>query len=248
MLHLDLTCVFLVGPSEALNQGEPVDLDALMADLCTIENELSTIGKPGGGSMRGSSARQKAAGRVTVAPAAGSGGSSGGSTSSSTRASPAGSVRQGRPLASNLSLDDITAQLEKASLSMDEAARQTSSGSSCSSSTSSCSSAGTTTTAAATTMRRPSATSLPPQQQQQQLRRTGSVGGGSEVDGRSVGHSSRSSASASSMDSLDMEKGPRGPEKDEGPGAPNSQVAHGQSNTEVRIHRPIFCRWVQGRR
>lgn len=29
--------------SEALNQGENVDLDALMADLCSIEQELSTI-------------------------------------------------------------------------------------------------------------------------------------------------------------------------------------------------------------
>ena len=29
--------------AEALNQGENVDLDALMADLCSIEQELSTI-------------------------------------------------------------------------------------------------------------------------------------------------------------------------------------------------------------
>uniref|UniRef100_A0A3P8T5J6 Ras association (RalGDS/AF-6) and pleckstrin homology domains 1 n=1 Tax=Amphiprion percula TaxID=161767 RepID=A0A3P8T5J6_AMPPE len=85
--------------NEALNQGDNVDLDALMADLCSIEQELSTINtKP---------------------------------NSSST--SPAGTIRaptghHGRPaLASNFSLDDITAQLEKASLSMDEAARQTSS-------------------------------------------------------------------------------------------------------------------------
>uniref|UniRef100_A0A667X2T2 Ras association (RalGDS/AF-6) and pleckstrin homology domains 1 n=1 Tax=Myripristis murdjan TaxID=586833 RepID=A0A667X2T2_9TELE len=35
--------------NEALNQGENVDLDALMADLCSIEQELSTISKPGGG-------------------------------------------------------------------------------------------------------------------------------------------------------------------------------------------------------
>ncbi|XP_071467841.1 ras-associated and pleckstrin homology domains-containing protein 1-like [Marmota flaviventris] len=30
--------------NEALNQGETVDLDALMADLCSIEQELSSIG------------------------------------------------------------------------------------------------------------------------------------------------------------------------------------------------------------
>lgn len=36
--------------TEALNQGENVDLDALMADLSSIEQELSTINsKPGGG-------------------------------------------------------------------------------------------------------------------------------------------------------------------------------------------------------
>uniref|UniRef100_A0A4W5MS02 Ras association (RalGDS/AF-6) and pleckstrin homology domains 1b n=1 Tax=Hucho hucho TaxID=62062 RepID=A0A4W5MS02_9TELE len=93
--------------NEALNQTtETVDLDALMADLCSIEQELSTIGN------------------------------SGGSTSSSTRASPASTIRggssnsHGRPSASNFSLDDITAQLEQASLSMDEAAHQTSSSSS----------------------------------------------------------------------------------------------------------------------
>uniref|UniRef100_A0A3Q3GJJ5 Ras association (RalGDS/AF-6) and pleckstrin homology domains 1 n=1 Tax=Labrus bergylta TaxID=56723 RepID=A0A3Q3GJJ5_9LABR len=76
--------------NEALNQGENVDLDALMADLCSIEQELSTI------------------------------------NSKPNSATPTG--HHGRPaLASNFSLDDITAQLEKASLSMDEAARQTSS-------------------------------------------------------------------------------------------------------------------------
>uniref|UniRef100_A0A673ZEM2 Ras association (RalGDS/AF-6) and pleckstrin homology domains 1 n=1 Tax=Salmo trutta TaxID=8032 RepID=A0A673ZEM2_SALTR len=89
--------------NEALNQGgDSVDLDSLMADLCSIEQELTTIGKPN------AKLRQK--------PTAG------------TRASPASTVaaRHGRPMASNLSLDDITAQLEQASLSMDEAARQSS--------------------------------------------------------------------------------------------------------------------------
>uniref|UniRef100_A0A672NSN9 Ras-associated and pleckstrin homology domains-containing protein 1-like n=1 Tax=Sinocyclocheilus grahami TaxID=75366 RepID=A0A672NSN9_SINGR len=144
--------------NEAINQGETVDLDALMADLCSIEQELSTIG----------------------------------STSSSTRASPASTVcggsSQSRPLASNISLEDITAQLEKASLSMDEAARQTSESSSSSSSSYS----------SATLSHPPSNT---------HHRRTGSVGTVSDQEVRSIGHSSRSSinsASASSMDSLDI--------------------------------------------
>uniref|UniRef100_A0A3B5PV67 Ras association (RalGDS/AF-6) and pleckstrin homology domains 1a n=1 Tax=Xiphophorus maculatus TaxID=8083 RepID=A0A3B5PV67_XIPMA len=96
--------------NEALNQGENVDLNALMADLSSIEQELSTINTK---SSSSSSSMLWCCVQV--------------------RASPAGTIRspsgqQGRPpLASNFSLDDITAQLEKASLSMDEAARQTSS-------------------------------------------------------------------------------------------------------------------------
>lgn len=40
----------LCASAEALNQGENVDLDALMADLSSIELELSTINsKPNGG-------------------------------------------------------------------------------------------------------------------------------------------------------------------------------------------------------
>ncbi|XP_062312790.1 ras-associated and pleckstrin homology domains-containing protein 1a isoform X1 [Osmerus eperlanus] len=191
--------------NEALNQGgDSVDLDALMADLCSIEQELSTIGKPNNTGMTRlgvpgePKVRQKPpAGRSSSAKhAGGSGGSSGGSTSSSTRASPASTVRGGSvhsrtPLASNFSLDDITAQLEQASLSMDEAARQSSSHSlgSASSSSSSYSS----------TMRRPASS-------HRHHRRTGSVGTVSEHEARSIVHSSRSSinsASASSMDSLD---------------------------------------------
>ncbi|XP_062259100.1 ras-associated and pleckstrin homology domains-containing protein 1a isoform X2 [Platichthys flesus] len=210
--------------NEALNQGENVDLDALMADLCSIEQELSTADKKpnSAGSMArlgltdtkvrqkppaGRSGRQQPAGSSSGGggsssnSVSGGGGSSGASSSSSsTRASPAGTIRaptgqHGRPaLASNFSLDDITAQLEKASLSMDEAARQTSSLSLSSAST--CSSA---------TMRRPGST-------QRQHRRTGSVGTVSEHEARSIVHSSRSSVtsasgvsvnSASSMDSLD---------------------------------------------
>uniref|UniRef100_A0A3B3YC13 Ras association (RalGDS/AF-6) and pleckstrin homology domains 1b n=1 Tax=Poecilia mexicana TaxID=48701 RepID=A0A3B3YC13_9TELE len=101
--------------NEALNQGDTVDLDALMADLCSIEQELSTISKPNSASRSQNKGQQR-----------GPGG----------RTSPASTVRGGstssRPAASNISLDDITSQLEKASLSMDEAAplRRPSSGSS----------------------------------------------------------------------------------------------------------------------
>ncbi len=161
-----------------------------MADLCSIEQDLSTIGKPMSKTSDGKF-RQKPTGRSASTKHTG-GGSSGGSTSSSTRASPASTVRDGssqsRPLASNFSLDDITAQLEKASLSMDEAARQTSESSSSSSSSYS----------SATLSHPPSNT---------HHRRTGSVGTVSDQEVRSIGHSSRSSvnsASASSMDSLDI--------------------------------------------
>ncbi|XP_054471053.1 LOW QUALITY PROTEIN: ras-associated and pleckstrin homology domains-containing protein 1a [Anoplopoma fimbria] len=218
--------------NEALNQGENVDLDALMADLCSIEQELSTVNakpnsigsmarlgltdtkvrqkppagrssrqQPAGGSSSGGGGGGGGGGGSSSNSVSGGGGSSGASSSSSSaRASPAGTIRvpaghHGRAaLASNFSLDDITAQLEKASLSMDEAARQTSSHS--------LSSASSYTSA---TMRRPGSS-------QRQHRRTGSVGTVSEHEARSIVHSSRSSVtsasgvsvnSASSMDSLD---------------------------------------------
>ncbi|XP_017276702.1 ras-associated and pleckstrin homology domains-containing protein 1a [Kryptolebias marmoratus] len=203
--------------NEALNQGENVDLDALMADLSSIEQELSTISpKPSSSSSMtrlgltdtkvrqkppaGRSNRQQPVGGPGGGSSVGSGGGSSSSSSSSTRVSPAGTIRaqsghQGRaPLASNFSLDDITAQLEKASLSMDEAARQSSSHS--------LSSASSYTSAS---VRRPGSS-------QRQHRRTGSVGTVSEHEVRSIVHSSRSSVtsasgvsvnSASSMDSLD---------------------------------------------
>uniref|UniRef100_A0A665TTZ3 Ras association (RalGDS/AF-6) and pleckstrin homology domains 1b n=1 Tax=Echeneis naucrates TaxID=173247 RepID=A0A665TTZ3_ECHNA len=82
--------------NEALNQGDTVDLDALMADLCSIEQELNTISRPNSTSR----------GQIEIQT-----GLRGGSANT-------------RPAASNISLDDITSQLEKASLSMDEAARQ----------------------------------------------------------------------------------------------------------------------------
>ncbi|XP_071210400.1 ras-associated and pleckstrin homology domains-containing protein 1-like isoform X1 [Salvelinus alpinus] len=188
--------------NEALNKGgDSVDLDSLMADLCSIEQELSTIGKPNSGKNRlgvpgDAKLRQKPpAGRTTTKGHGGAGGSgggtssSGGSASSSTRASPASTVAARRPLASNLSLDDITSQLEQASLSMDEAGRQ-SSHSLASGSTSSSSSS---------TMRRPAS-------HRHTHRRTGSVGTVSEHAVRSISQSSWSSvtsASASSVDSLD---------------------------------------------
>uniref|UniRef100_A0A4W6G3V1 Ras association (RalGDS/AF-6) and pleckstrin homology domains 1b n=1 Tax=Lates calcarifer TaxID=8187 RepID=A0A4W6G3V1_LATCA len=106
--------------NEALNQGDTVDLDALMADLCSIEQELNTISRPNSTARGQSKGQQRAPG----------------GRSASTKHT--GTIRGGsvsaRPAASNISLDDITSQLEKASLSMDEAARQTSSSSSSSSS------------------------------------------------------------------------------------------------------------------
>uniref|UniRef100_A0A8C1KX43 Wu:fj59g11 n=1 Tax=Cyprinus carpio TaxID=7962 RepID=A0A8C1KX43_CYPCA len=103
--------------NEALNQGDAVDLDALMADLCSIEQELSTIGKPSTTSSRlGLTGDTK----VRQKPPAGR------SHSTKHTGSSMGSSSNRTPLASNFSLDDITAQLEKASQSMDEAARQSS--------------------------------------------------------------------------------------------------------------------------
>lgn len=160
-----------------------------------------------------------------------------GSASSSTRASPANTVRGGsataRPAASNISLDDITSQLEKASLSMDEAARQTSSSSSSSSSFSS------------STIRRPSSGSSGGGGQH---RRTGSVGAVTEQDAPSQRSSVNSAcASASSMDSLDTDKVTGG--EVESQGSPISQ-GQNQTNTEVRAtlkhtHRRIrWFKWV----
>ncbi|XP_069839509.1 ras-associated and pleckstrin homology domains-containing protein 1 isoform X4 [Dendropsophus ebraccatus] len=103
--------------NEALNQGESVDLDALMADLCSIEQELSTIGSQSSKNTLKSHERRSSqkppAGRTS-------------SKQSSLRGLPSSSSgRITKPSHANFSLDDITAQLEQASLSMDEAARQT---------------------------------------------------------------------------------------------------------------------------
>ncbi|XP_054915762.1 ras-associated and pleckstrin homology domains-containing protein 1a isoform X1 [Poeciliopsis prolifica] len=240
--------------NEALNQGENVDLNALMADLSSIEQELSTINtKSSSGSMTrqgltdtkvrqkppaGRSSRQQSVGGSGGGignSVSGGGGSSGASSSSSsTRASPAGTIRspsghQGRPpLASNFSLDDITAQLEKASLSMDEAARQTSSHS--------LSSASSYTSAS---VRRPGSS-------QRQHRRTGSVGTVSEHEVRSFVHSSRSSItsasgisvnSASSMDSLDsvLRSESDGLQPSEGSGQAHPSTEHSYLDRETSL-------------
>ncbi|XP_077584794.1 ras-associated and pleckstrin homology domains-containing protein 1a isoform X2 [Stigmatopora nigra] len=204
--------------NEALNQGENADLDALMADLSSIEQELSTVNSKQNSSVArlgltdtkvcqkppaGPKGRkQSAGGSVDSSRGNGvtcGGGSGASSSCSSTKASPASTIRitQGqqerRGLSSNFSLDDITSQLEKASMSIDEAAHQSSSHSLGSTSTM-------------------SATLRWPESSQEQHRRTGSVGTVSDHEERSVVNSSRSSTtsasaisvnSASSMDSLD---------------------------------------------
>lgn len=102
--------------NEALNQGDAVDLDALMADLCSIEQELSSIGSQSSRNTLKSHERKASqkppAGRTST-------------KQSSLRGLPSSSGKITKPSHANYSLDDITAQLEQASLSMDEAARQT---------------------------------------------------------------------------------------------------------------------------
>ncbi|KGL97438.1 Ras-associated and pleckstrin homology domains-containing protein 1 [Charadrius vociferus] len=103
--------------NEALNQGETVDLDALMADLCSIEQELSSIGSH--------SANNAAMKRLATEPKAQKPPTSRPSTKhSSMKGLSSSSGKVTKPSHPNVSLDDITAQLEKASLSMDEAAQQ----------------------------------------------------------------------------------------------------------------------------
>ncbi|NWW51563.1 RAPH1 protein, partial [Pedionomus torquatus] len=103
--------------NEALNQGETVDLDALMADLCSIEQELSSIGSH---SANNAAVKRLATESKTQKPP-----SSRPSTKhSSMKGLSSSSGKVTKPSHANVSLDDITAQLEKASLSMDEAAQQ----------------------------------------------------------------------------------------------------------------------------
>ncbi|KAF4796775.1 Ras association (RalGDS/AF-6) and pleckstrin like proteiny domain 1 [Turdus rufiventris] len=103
--------------NEALNQGETVDLDALMADLCSIEQELSSFGSH--------SANNAAVKRLATEPKTQKPPASRPSTKhSSVKGLSSSSAKATKPSPANVSLDDITAQLEKASLSMDEAAQQ----------------------------------------------------------------------------------------------------------------------------
>ncbi|KAB0396258.1 hypothetical protein E2I00_005757, partial [Balaenoptera physalus] len=99
--------------NEALNQGETVDLDALMADLCSIEQELSSIGA---GNSKRQITETKATQKLPASRHTSKHGTLKGLSSSSDRIT--------KPSPANYSLDDITAQLERASLSMDEAAQQ----------------------------------------------------------------------------------------------------------------------------
>ncbi|XP_027629461.1 ras-associated and pleckstrin homology domains-containing protein 1 [Tupaia chinensis] len=99
--------------NEALNQGETVDLDALMADLCSIEQELSSIGS---GNSKRQITETKAAQKLPTSRHTSKHGTLKGLPSSANRIT--------KPSHANYSLDDITAQLEQASLSMDEAAQQ----------------------------------------------------------------------------------------------------------------------------
>ncbi|XP_077603687.1 ras-associated and pleckstrin homology domains-containing protein 1 isoform X1 [Crocuta crocuta] len=99
--------------NEALNQGETVDLDALMADLCSIEQELSSIGA---GNSKRQITETKATQKLPASRHTTKHGTLKGLSSSSNRITKASHA--------NYSLDDITAQLEQASLSMDEAAQQ----------------------------------------------------------------------------------------------------------------------------
>lgn len=92
-----------------------MDLDALMADLCSIEQELSSIGSH---SANNAAVKRLATEPKTQKPPA--------SRPSTKHSSVKGlsSAKVTKPSHANVSLDDITAQLEKASLSMDEAAQQ----------------------------------------------------------------------------------------------------------------------------
>ncbi|XP_010167558.1 ras-associated and pleckstrin homology domains-containing protein 1, partial [Antrostomus carolinensis] len=165
--------------NEALNQGETVDLDALMADLCSIEQELSSIGSH---SANNAAVKHLATEPKAQKPAA----SRPSAKHSSTKGLSSSSGKVTKPSHANVSLDDITAQLEKASLSMDEAAQQ---------------SVAEDTKSVVTTA---------------QHRRTASAGTVSDAEVRSISNSSRSSitSAASSMDSLDIDKVTRPQELD----------------------------------
>ena len=118
----------------------------------------------------------------------------------------------------------------QASLSMDEAARQSQS------SSHSLGSASSSSSSYSSTMRRPAPS-------HRHHRRTGSVGTVSEHEARSIVHSSRSSinsASASSMDSLDSVLRPEGQDEPQQTSAtpPPQGTNQGQASSEVHSHLP----------
>ncbi|XP_072337530.1 ras-associated and pleckstrin homology domains-containing protein 1-like isoform X1 [Scyliorhinus torazame] len=200
--------------NEALSQGDGVDLDALMADLCSMEQELSNISKE---PSRQDSVVRKFHKEEVPAKMPGKESKSA-QKQSATRASSkqgglkgSSSVRSPKSLHTNLSLDDITAQLEQASLSMDEAARQT---------------------GAMMHDTKPSVSS--------QHRRTGSAGTVSDADIRSTSTSSRSSVTSatSSQDSLDIDKVTRPQDLDlNQKGQPASEhVPSSRHSRQVRRH------------
>ena len=84
-----------------------------MADLCSIEQELSSIGA---GNTKRQITETKATQKLPTSRHTSKHGTLKGLSSSSNRIT--------KPSHANYSLDDITAQLEQASLSMDEAAQQ----------------------------------------------------------------------------------------------------------------------------
>ncbi|CAM9681911.1 unnamed protein product [Lampetra planeri] len=100
---------------EALNQGEEVDLDALMADLCSMGQELENITKEP--SQPAAAPKPPAAPepvRAIPAPVA-----------AGVRVKPASAKSHAKVNAcdqAQLSLEELTAQLEQASLSIEEAA------------------------------------------------------------------------------------------------------------------------------
>ncbi|XP_069790450.1 ras-associated and pleckstrin homology domains-containing protein 1-like isoform X8 [Narcine bancroftii] len=198
--------------NEALSQGDGVDLDALMADLCSMEQELSSINKEPSrqDSVVKKSHKEVIPGKMhskETKPVQKQ------STNQTTKhgSLKGSSTRSPKSLHSNFSLDDITAQLEQASISMDEAARQTSS---------------------MTHDRKPNESS--------QHRRTGSAGTVSDADIRSTSTSSRSSitSATSSQDSLDIDKVTRPQDLDlNHQGQPTTEhVPSSRHSKQVRCH------------
>ncbi|XP_061428828.1 ras-associated and pleckstrin homology domains-containing protein 1 isoform X2 [Lethenteron reissneri] len=98
---------------EALNQGEEVDLDALMADLCSMGQELENITKEQPAAAPKPPAAPEPVRAIPAPVAAG------------VRVKPASAKSHAKVNAcdqAQLSLEELTAQLEQASLSIEEAA------------------------------------------------------------------------------------------------------------------------------